>query len=324
VRGLGVEAVALARCSVCDLTPLGKSKIQALSLLKMPVRDLTPLAGLPLKKLALNETQAADLSPLKGMKLEEFVQVDPLGNMKDFSVLSEMPLTALSSPAIRDLRPFKAMKLKTLFCGGNTDLSPLVGMQLETLHLWEGCADYSPLAGMKLKYFAGGRFRTHYEPEEKMFRAMPLETIHGMPAAEFWKLYDAEKKALEEFVSATAKLTPDKAAEAVKEAFKKHPPVLGTETRIEDGAVVDFKVHFNAGESEPFGLLRAFPKLKKITIGSNTSRWSDLSPVMNLPIEEIECTVIEMILGNAIILRQMPTLKTINGKPAKEVLDAVK
>jgi serine/threonine protein kinase len=327
VRGLGVEAVSLRRCSVCDLTPLGKSKIQALTLWGMPLRDLTPLAGLPLQKLSLGATQVADLSPLKGMKLEEFVLVDHLGIVKDFTVLTGMPLTSLSSAAIRDLRPFKAMKLKSLLCGGNTDLSPVAWMPLESLQLGGRCADYSPLAGMKLKHFAihhgDNRFHTYYEPEEKMFRAMPLETIHDMPAAEFWKAYDAEKKAIEEFVSATAKLTPEKAAEAVKEAVKKHPPVISTETRIEDGAVVEFKVHFNAGESEPFALLRAFPKLKKITIQSNTASWSDLSPVMNLPIEEIECNP-EMIPGNAMILARMPKLQTINGKPAKEVLDAVK
>ena len=171
---------------------------------------------------------------------------------------------------------------------------------------------------MKLKDLrVNGRLRTHYEPDEKMFRAMPLETINGMPAADFWKAREAERKALQEFVDATAKLTPEKAVEAVKEAVKKNGAEL-TESRIENGAAVEVKLVYNFKASDPLAPLKAFFKLKKITVLPSLDfqdGWDDLSPLMNLPIEEMVLSP-GMIAGNTIILRQMPTLKTINGKPA--------
>jgi hypothetical protein len=126
-------------------------------------------------------------------------------------------------------------------------------------------------------------------------------------------------------MAATAKLTPEKAAAAVKEALKKNGAVL-TESRTEDGAVVEVNVSFQVGSGGPLTPLKAFSRLKTITIVDKNNlldRWSDLSPLMALLIEEIVSNP-GMIAGNAIILRQMPALKTINGKTEKEVLTALK
>src|SRR5262249_4400477 len=147
------------------------------------------------------------------------------------------------------------------------------------------------------------------EPDEKTFRAMPLVTINGVPAAKFWAAYDADRKALEEFVTATAKLAPAEAVAAVNEALKKKWRALA-DSRIEDGAVVEVKVspmQGIKGELNPLGPLKAFPRLKKITIADNMLLrqiyWPDLAPLMKLPIEEIVCTP-EAVTGNTIILRQ--------------------
>ena len=84
--------------------------------------------------------------------------------------------------------------------------------------------------------------------------------------------------------------------------------------------MVEVKVSaFLGGHQElnPLGSLKAFPRLRKVTIAAdiNLTPWPNLAPLMKLPIEEIVCTP-ETVAGNAIILRQMPTLKTINGKAA--------
>ena len=337
VRALGVEAVHLTGVTyLCDLSPLAKSKVQEFSVFhasRDPSRPFTAHRGLPLRDLDLTGTMSvADLSPLARMKLESF-QVFHYSSVTDVKVLLDMPLTTLALPSsITDLKPFKTMKLTSLGCSA-TDLAPLAGMPLETL-AFRGSrpADLAPLAGMKLKHYSSidfngywTWFRTDYEPDEKMFRAMPLVTINQIPAAKFWAVYDADRKILEEFVTATAKLAPADAVAAVNEAIKKKGRAVA-DSRIEDGAVVEVKVSPLVGKLEfnTLGPLKAFPRLKKITIVDNYHpHWQNLASLMKLPIEEIVCSP-ATVAGNAIILRQMPTLKTINGKPAQEVLAAVK
>src|SRR5262249_32422798 len=219
LRALGVEAVHLQRANhLCDLSPLAKSKVQIFryAMAFGSLRDLTPLAGLPLKPLDLTgATSLTDLGPLAGMKLESF-QLWHFANVKDVKVLLDMPLTSLSLPyLITDLGPFRTMKLTSLGSSA-TDLAPLPGMPLESL-TFRGSrpADLSPLAGMKLKHYTSTDvngywywFRSDYEPDEKMFRALPLVTINSKPAAKFWAAFDADRKALEEFVTATASWSP--------------------------------------------------------------------------------------------------------------------
>jgi hypothetical protein len=266
------------------------------------------------------------------MKLESF-QLWHFSSVTDVKVLHDMPLTTLALPhSITDLRPFKTMKLTSL--GSSVaDLAPLAGMPLETL-TFRGSrpADLSPLAGMKLKHYSAIDFngywywfRADYKPDEKIFRALPLVTINSMPADKFWAAYDADRKALQEFVTATAKLAPAEAVAAVNEALKKKGRAL-EDSRIEDGAVVEVKLSPHQGgklELNPLGPLKAFPRLKKITIADNNPiHWPNLAPLLNLPIEEIVCGP-ATVAGNAVLLRQMPTLKTINGRPTAEVLKQV-
>jgi hypothetical protein len=152
---------------------------------------------------------------------------------------------------------------------------------------------------------------------------MPLETINNVPAAKFWEGADAHKKAVQEFVDKAAKMAPAEAAETVNKALNGMGWALD-EKHIENGAVVEAKVSQLPGNAGwACWPLKAFPKLKKITIAPELANWLDLAPLMSLPIEEIKCSP-ATVAGNAIILRQMPTLKTINGKAAKEVLAEVK
>jgi hypothetical protein len=74
---------------------------------------------------------------------------------------------------VSDLSPLKGMKLTTLHCDGTkvTDLSPLKGMPLSELK-----CDFDP-----------GR-------DADVLRSInTLEAINGKPAKEFWKEVDAKK-----------------------------------------------------------------------------------------------------------------------------------
>jgi hypothetical protein len=57
----------------------------------------------------------------------------------------------------------------------------------------------------------------------------------------------------------------------------------------------------------------AFPKLRKLGLGTG----GDYSPLLQLTqLEELDCPVLEISV-NLPVLKLMPKLKTINGKPAK-------
>ncbi|MBW3540674.1 MAG: hypothetical protein KY476_10415, partial [Planctomycetes bacterium] len=64
-----------------------------------------------------------------------------------------------------------------------------------------------------------------------------------------------------------------------------------------------------------------FTKLEKLALTGGPS-WLDLSAVNSLPLEELTCTA-DIAFRNAPVLRDMPTLKTINGQPAGEYLDSL-
>jgi hypothetical protein len=87
--------------------------------------------------------------------------------------------------------------------------------------------------------------------------------------------------------------------------------------KIENGVVVEILTgHTNGGLDNPFAVLLAFPKVRKLTLESGGD-YSALSKLTEL--EELNCSPLEVTF-NRLSLLQMPKLKTINGKPAKEVL----
>ncbi len=330
VRALGVDAVHLRETSVSDLTPLAKTKVQSFAYgsfsgSRTPfLRDLSPLAGLPLKQLDLSAAPGVtDLSPLAGMKLES-LSLHPNSGVTDLKVILDMPITSLALPnSITDLRPFKGMKLQSLACS-TTDLSPVAGMPLESLSIGNARpADLSLLAGMKLKSFGIRQYRTHYEPDEKMLRAMPLETINGKPAAKI--LGNARggeesppgiRECHGEVAPGGRRASRDKGSYEIQGVPR--VPHCGRRGGRSQGVYWSWlrgEQHDGAGE----GILQA----EENQFRAHIDGWTDMSPLMSLPIEEIEGTP-AMITGNVMILRQMPALKTINGKPAKEVLSALK
>jgi hypothetical protein len=355
VRALPVESFFLLDGNLFDVTPLGKTKLKVLSLNRgNRVRDLSPLAGLPLtnlslagmysnirplkgmplKQLSFGGTPETDLSPLKGMPLE----VLELGGAKNLSPLAGLPLKRLVSghySKISDLSPLKGAPLESLVLHGAPviDLSPLAGMKLKELSLQGSpVSDFSPLRGMELTSLdigsgivdpalstlplksLGVYLRLHSEEEEKVLRSLKLETINGVKPEEFWKDVEKRRKADKDKLAEMAKVPLE--AQALQKALwvcGQYPKVT-----IEDGAVVEAHTGHTLGMKEPppFVVLLAFPKLRKLSLDSGGD-YSALAKLSQL--EEINCPS-QDVRFNLLALKQMPKLKTINGKPAKEVL----
>jgi serine/threonine protein kinase/Leucine-rich repeat (LRR) protein len=355
VRALPVESFFMLDGNLFDATPLGRCKTLKKIVLQRgnAVRDLSPLAGLsltelhmagscsdirplkgmPLKRLSFGGTKDTDLSPLQGMPLESL----ELGGVKDLKPLAGLKLKRLVSghySPIDDLSPLKGMPLEVLLLHRSkvTDLSPLAGMTFKEFDILESpVADFSPLKGSEitsLNIYRGIvdptlatlplkhlhlRLRLYSEAEEKTLRGMKLETINGMKPDDFWK--DVEKRRKDD---------ADKTAEMAKvpleaAALEKALWVIGQypKVKIENGAVVEVHAgHANGGLDNPFAVLLAFPKLRKLTLDSGGD-YSALSKLTEL--EELHCAPPEVAF-NRLALKQMPKLKAINGKPAKEVL----
>ncbi len=354
VRGVALEDFFILGGTFFDATPLAKTKIKVydqtkgswvrdlspfagLPLTEMhvsgigccPVSDLRPLAGLKLKVLNCSHTCVTDLTPLKNMPLE----VLNISGVSDLSPLAGLRLKRLSMgnycPA-SDLSPLKGMPLESLVFDRSkvTDLSPLAGMKLKEL-VWSGSpvADLTPLRGMQLTRLNVGRanldpvlaslplqeieveLRLHSEAEEKVLRSLKLEKINGMTPDDFWKHVAKRRKADAEKTAATAKLPVDgKTIEKALWECGQYPKL-----KIEKDDLVEADISHSGTTFAP---LAAFPKLRKLRLESG----GDYSPLLKLTLlEEFECPPFEVAL-NRPVLKLLPKLKTINGKPAKEVL----
>jgi hypothetical protein len=120
-----------------------------------------------------------DLKVLQGMSLESLSIWGCVG-VQDLSPLHGMPLTVLNLPEcrqVKDLGPLKGMRLKRLEIvdTGVTDLKPLQGMSLESISLTPKIINQSLEI---LRYM-------------KSLKTIQIGRLdEGLPAAEFWTLYD--------------------------------------------------------------------------------------------------------------------------------------
>jgi serine/threonine-protein kinase len=282
-----VGTVTNQKGRLSDLSPLQGLALTNLSCTHTQVANLTPLQGMKLTKLNLDSTSVADLSPLGGMPLETLNCAGT--EVRDLAPVAGMPLTSLTlnnNPNLTDLSPLAGMKLAQLLCSGTrvSDISALAGMPLAKLHC-SVATDLTPLARMSLTDL-------QFSPKVitrglEIVRGMQsLETISiagdsrgPMPAAEFWKRYDAG-----EF----GKPEPSKKLAYLDPAFQKwiaDTQKLPAEQQIE--AVSKKLMELNPGFD---GKLRGYDQkeLPKIEIGAVkeigfwTDNVTDISPVRSL------------------------------------------
>ncbi len=193
------QLVLYGGAQVTDLTALHGMPLTSLNLHSCTqVKDLTPLQGMPLTQLDLGGCgQVADLSPLRGMRLTS-LDASYCDRITDWTPLQGMPLTSLGfigCEQIKDLTPFQGLPLISLnlqSCRSIKDLSPVRNMPLTQLRIGEcdQIADLTPLDGMKLTY-------VYFSPKsvkkgvDVLRRMKGLTHLNDLPAAAFWKKYDA-------------------------------------------------------------------------------------------------------------------------------------
>ncbi len=192
---------------VKDLTPLQYLRLTRLYMSDTQVRDLTPLKGVPLTFLVMNGCQVTNLSPLQGKKLTDLHANGT--KVQDLTPLKGMPLNILSLirvTGVSDLSPLQGAPLSGLYLSGTqvSDLSVLKDMPLGELDL-SGCKlikDLGPLAYCRTLGKVGvPRHLTNLDPLRNLYDLKFISFTSAengwpglLPAAEFWKAYDARKK----------------------------------------------------------------------------------------------------------------------------------
>ena len=221
LKGMPLTVLTISGAKVTDLSPLTATPLKLLHFDgNSKIADLTPLTGMPLTNLSAAFTEIHDLTPLRGMPLQ-YLNLCACRPVADLKPLEGMPLNYLNiqSTSVKDLKPLRDMPLHYLYCTMTrvADLSPLQGMPLEELHLnGTPAGDLTPLRGMPLRTLElpdNSRDLTPLAdcrqlecvtvrsqcPGIELLRSLPnLKQIGPdmaqlLPAAEFWKQYDAKK-----------------------------------------------------------------------------------------------------------------------------------
>jgi serine/threonine protein kinase len=156
LRGMSLRTLNAGGTKITDLRPLQGMPLEELTLSGCgQLKTLDGLQGLPLKRLTLHFASGIrDISAIRGAPLEYF-ECWGLFGIRDFSVLAGLPLKQLMTgySSFRDVHLLKGKQLEELVVGGAfPDLSPLRGMPLTYLDVWDGglITDLSPLAGLPL------------------------------------------------------------------------------------------------------------------------------------------------------------------------------
>jgi PAS domain S-box-containing protein len=216
------------------------------------------------------------------------------GSLADLTPLKGMQLWDLNltdNGAVIDLSALKAMPLKNLniMQTGVTDLTPLKGMSLQWLMAWGFLGtDLTPLEGMPLKWLnCGGRGQ---KLDLTPLARLPLEflCINLTQVSDLTPLKDVPLTTLQCSNTPVSDLTP------LRGKRLKHLHCFNT--KVADLSPL---------KGMPLEILEC-----------QSSGVTDLSLLKDLPLTYINCDFRPE--RDAKILRAIPTLKTINGKPAAE------
>jgi len=282
-----LTSVRIAWSHVSDISPLSGKPLESLNLDWNPVEDISALRGMPLTKVSLIATKVSDLRPLEGMKISSL-------NLSESNVTAIEPLAGM---------PLEELQMKRWISG----------------YLLRGrrAADISPLRGLPLKRL-DIRPRAYYQPDQELLESLPLEYKPDDPENPLRQIAEIKKQEAE-LLKSVASLSPEERLKVVIEPFppKQHIQFKPT---ITDGAITELTMPLQSGYDHHMWRLRAFPRLKKLTLKTHADpRYVDLSPLIDLPIEELHCDV--LLEYNLPVLKAMPGLKKINGRPAEEVLE---
>ncbi len=184
LQGMKLKRFWVGPATNFNLALLRGMPLEMVSLRFWPGDDLTPLQGLPMRSLGLlNCPNLRNFAPLKGLALT-YLKLEMLPHLKDLSFLSNMQLRNFHISGVPALDP---------------DLSVLRGMPLVDVVINNNgvpVTDLSPLADSPLKTLVFDPMKVT-QGIDAIRKIKTLERIRGedgstyLPAAEFWKKYDA-------------------------------------------------------------------------------------------------------------------------------------
>jgi eukaryotic-like serine/threonine-protein kinase len=292
-----VRELAFNTDDVTDISPVrGLTRLRALKCSgfgdrNSPLTDLSPLSGLPLRTLVLAKGELFDLSPLRGMPLTEFSCYGTRVN--DLSPLKGMKLRVLNCDSLHvsDLRPLKGMPLENLVLSRNAeDLTALAGMNtLEHLY-FEGTtiSDLSPLKGMKLTTLT---MCANPVSDLSPLKGMKLTYLHcgGTKVSDLSPLNGMPLTLLN---CAHTKVSDASLAKIKK--CKDLTQLFLAGTQVSDAGLAH---------------LKNLKDLKRLELQG--TKMAGLSPLKDMPLEEIRLTPKNITKQGLDILRNMKSLKTI-------------
>jgi len=242
--------------------------------------------------------QVNDIAPLQGMKLHSLC-LNRCEKVRDLAPLAGMPLTALdmwNCQNVSDLTPLTGMRLTELRLGNCRvrDLTPLASMPLTSLSL-EGCSqvqDLTPLEGMKLTSLdlnSCGKVRD-------------LSPLRGMKLV---------KLSLRE-CSEVTDLAP--LADMPLTWFNIYNNHKVTDLGPLQGMKLTYLMLHSCSQVSNLAPLTGMP-LTEMNLGS-CQKVTDLEPLQGMKLEGI--TLPPTVNKGLDIVRNMNSLKTIDGKPAAQ------
>jgi hypothetical protein len=155
---LAFTHLSLDQTDVSDISPLKDMPVVQLGLRSCPVSDISALRGKHIYQIDLRETKVTDISPLEGMPIERLdLTFTAVSNVATVVKLPKLNTLYLSYTSVRDLRPLcEATQLRRLYLPDQIDAGLDDVRQMKWLtHLAYGDSDFLPAAEFWKKYDAG-------------------------------------------------------------------------------------------------------------------------------------------------------------------------
>jgi len=319
------------KCKLADLSPLkGAAGLESLFLGRTRVQDLAPLKGLALRQLSIRSCPVADIKALRELPFLETLELRDT-NVRDLTPLAALPLRSLdiSASTITDINALARLPLRQLDISATQilNLGALAAMPLERLDLGgTRIFDFSTLRNLPLRSL---RLDNTQFKDVSMLRDMPLENL-SMSNTKVTNI--SALKGLPLVNLSIANCTVSDLS-----------PIAGmnlTELNVSGSRVVDVSVLANM----PINVLdlsrtrirdiSALANLPLVRLQINNTAIRDLSPLIGSRIEYLEVRGTEISDWTPLIrlplrsitvddnrgavrqiLRQIPTLETVNGEP---------
>jgi Leucine-rich repeat (LRR) protein/tRNA A-37 threonylcarbamoyl transferase component Bud32 len=274
---------------LADLSPLREMKLTYLSCENTEVSDLSPLKGMPLTGLNCSATKVPDLATLKDMKLMALYCSHT--TVSDLVPLKDMPLVTLncSGTKVSDLEPLRGMSLRCLLCSATpvANLSPLKGMPLTQLACYgTRVSDLSPLKEVPLTILDCGNTPV---ADLLPLKGMPLTDLscNGTKVSDLSPLWGMPLTSLRCGATQVSDL-----------AALQGLPL----------AVLDC-------HATPVADLSPLKEMKLTHLRCDGTKVTDFSPLKGMKLRHLRCDFQPD--RDAALLRSIPTLETINDKPAQ-------